>query len=273
MPFRSHLGRSLDVSNRFNAIMIVTVVAAVVAALVLWLGGEPGTVFLAPAHVFAVWALLREIDPDHPGVALVAGAAAGAWVFRDGPLISVLAVGGLVVAARIVTSTTGRRPLPTDLAVVSLGGIAIGFTVEGWIAGFGIAIALYLDDRLSSGQRTMQVVASAVTAIGTTVVATLAGAFPEQIPKVAPVLTVAAGVIALLLVAREPARPVSVVDARHGALVETGRLHASRTLVGLLVFSMTLLVGADAEGVLGVVFGLALAVGSNEFALVRRRER
>lgn len=253
--------------------MVLTVVVAGVAALVLWLGGEPGTVFLAPVFVFATWALLREIDPDHPLVALVAGAAGGAWVFRDGPLVSVLAVGGLVVAARIVTGSTGRRPLGTDLAVVAVGGIAIGFTVEGWVAGFGVAIALYLDNRLSGSPRGMQVAASAVTAIGTTVVATAAGAFPEAIPRVAPVLTVAAGVIALLLVAREPARPVSVVDARHGSLIETGRLHASRTLIGILVFAMTLLVGADAEGAVGVIFGLALAVISNEVALVGRRER
>ncbi len=253
--------------------MVATVIVAGVAALVLWLGGEPGAIFLAPVFVFATWALLREIDPDHPHIALVAGAAAGAWVFRDGPLISALAVGGLVVAARIVTASTGRRPLPTDLAVVAAGGIAIGFTPEGWIAGFGIAIALYLDDRLSGSPRGMQVGASAVTAIGTTVVATAAGAFPEAIRRVIPVLAVAAGVIALLFVAREPARPTSVVDARHGALIETGRLHASRTLIGILVFAMTLLMGADAEGVVGILFGLTLAVVSNEVALVRRRER
>jgi hypothetical protein len=271
MPFRSHVGRSLDLTNRTNLVMLGMSAGLAVVAVVLWLGGSPGSVFLAPVHGFLVWALVREIDPDHPWVALVAGAGAGAWAFRGGPMVSALAVAGVMVGARLVSGTTGRRPLPTDLAVLAVAAAAIGFTIEGWVAGFGLAVAFYLDDRMSGQSRGAQIAAAAVSAIGVTLVATLTGAFPEAIPAIDRSLVLAAGIIALTMVVREPAEPLSVVDARHGARIEGRRLHTARTLSGVLAFAITLVVGARAPGMAGVLFGLLLAIASNEWEIRRRR--
>jgi hypothetical protein len=270
MNFRTHLGRSLDFSYKSNVALVALVGLAAGVALVLWLNGSPAEVFWAPLDLYILWVLLREVDPDHNWTALFAAAGAGVWSLALQPRASALAIGGLAMAARITTSTTGRRPLPTDLTVVAAIGIAISFTIEGFIAGFAIAIAIYLDDRLFGESRGMQVAAAAVTAIGAAVVATAARAFPQTLPEIVPYMAIATGVVALLLVLRDPAPPISQVDARHAAFIREDRLHASRALVGLAVFAMTLLVGQDSVELAPVLGGLLLVLISNEVERVRR---
>lgn len=271
MPIRTHIGRHFEPRNPSNLAMAILVLLATGAALVLWLNASPISVFLAPVYVFLVWALLREIDPDNAWTSLVASAGAGAWVLAELPTVSALAIAGLMLAARLVGETTGRRPLPVDLAVVSVGGIAIGFTPEGWVAGFGIAIAIYLDDRLSSASsRGMQIAAAAATATGTTIVGAAAGSFPSALPQILPAVVIPVGLLALLLVVREPPVPTSQVDARHGAFMRLDRIHASRSLVGVLVFAMALLLGPEAEAVVPVGVALLLALVSGEFERIRR---
>lgn len=273
MDFRSHLARSLDPRIRSNLLLIVLILIAAGIAFFLWLGGEPAEVFLAPVFTFVIWALLREVDPDHDWVALVGGALAGVWVLAGGAVMSVWPLAGLVFAARIITSTTGRRSLVLDLIGVSLFGIAIALTVAGWMAGFGIALALYLDDRFRGENRLQVIAASALTAAGATVVASLSNTFPETFPEVVQYVAVAAGLVVLILVVREPATPISQVDARHAAFLDKTRLHVSRSVTGILVFLMTILTGAAGEGIIVVIGALALAVISNEVELLRRRGR
>jgi hypothetical protein len=249
---------------------VLTLVTAVVA-IVLWLNGETGTIVLSPVYAFGIWALVREIDPDHHWTALVGAGLAALWALTGGNVFSVFALAGLALASRIATSTTGRQPLPTDLLGVAVFGIGIGFTVEGWVAGFGIALAIYLDDRFAERSRLVGVGASAATAIGTTVVATLTSAFPERLPDIDQGIAIAAGVTALVLLVREPESPISQVDARHAAFIERGRLHASRSLVGVLTFLMAVLAGVEADGLIVVIAALILVIGSNEVELLRRR--
>ncbi|MGD2059791.1 MAG: hypothetical protein PVF87_02900 [Acidimicrobiia bacterium] len=271
MPIRSHLGRPLDIRLRSNLILIAIVLITGAVAIALWVAGKPAElIFFAPAQAFVIWALMREIDPDHDWSALVAGAAAGAWVLTGGPYISVLAIGALMLAARLVTESTGRRPLAIDLVAMALAAV-IAFTVTGWVAAFGLAIALYLDDRFAPESRRLQIGISALTAVGATVVASLTGAFPHTLPGLSPYVAVTSGLLALLLVAREPVAPISQVDARHKAFVSEERLHASRSLVGILVFGMSLLIGRDAEGLVPVLAALGLAVIANEVERIRRR--
>jgi zinc transporter ZupT len=150
------------------------------------------------------------------------------------------------------------------MAAVSVIGVAIGFTVAGWVAGFGVALALYLDDRFAPASRGIQLGAAAVTAIGATVVAAAAGAFPETMPAIVPYVTVAAGLLALGLVVREPSPPTSRVDARYAAPLDQTRLHVSRTTIGVLVFLMTTFLGAETEQLLPILGALLLVVISNE---------
>jgi hypothetical protein len=271
MDFRSHLARPFDSRLRSNQALIALLVATGGAGLVLWLSGRPGTLLLAPIHVFLIWALLREIDPDHQWTAILGGVLTGVWVLTGGPIAPAWATAGLMLAGRITTSTTGRRLLFVDLAAVSFLGTVIGFTVEGWAAGFGIALALYLDDRFRGDDRFPAIAAAALTAAGTTVVATATGAFPATLPDVTQYLAVAAGLAALLLLTRDPALPASTVDARHAAFIDQARLHFSRSIVAVLVFLTTILTGPDAEGMAVIIAALGLAVVSNEVESIRRR--
>lgn len=239
----------------------------------LWLGGEPGSIALSPVYAFLVWALVREIDPDHNWTALAAAAFTAAWALLGQPVVSGFAIGGLMVAARIATSTTGRRPLLVDLVGATVFGIVIGYGVAGWVAGFGIAIAIYLDDRLSGDNHLAAVAAAAITAIGTTVVATASDSFPDRLPDIVEWVTIAAGVAVLLLIAREPAPPISQVDARHAAFIEQTRLHTSRSLVGCLVFLMSILTGQESVGLIVIIVAMGLVVISNEVELLARRRR
>ncbi|HWB89867.1 MAG TPA: hypothetical protein VG872_11770 [Acidimicrobiia bacterium] len=264
MPFRSHLARSFDFALRSNQAIAAIVALAAVAGVVVWVGGEPAEVLLAPVHAFTLWALVREIDPDHQWSALLAAVSVAVWALVGGPVGSPLPAGGLAVAGRLMTATTGRRPLLLDMAAVSVIGVAIGFTVAGWVAGFGVALALYLDDRFAPASRGIQLGAAAVTAIGATVVAAAAGAFPETMPAIVPYVTVAAGLLALGLVVREPSPPTSRVDARYAAPLDQTRLHVSRTTIGVLVFLMTIFLGAETEQLLPILGALLLVVISNE---------
>lgn len=263
----------MDVRSPSNVILGVLTLITAGIAVFLWLNDgfeESAEILLAPVHTFVIWALVREIDPDHNWAALAAATLTAVWVLTGGTVASALAIAGLMLGARIVTSTTGRRPLPVDLAFVSVFGIAIGFSVEGWVAGFGIALAIYRDDRFAGESRPMAVGASAATAIGTTIVATLANAFPERLPDIDQGMAIAAGLAALALIAREPAAPISQVDARHAAFIYKPRLYVSRAIVAILAFLMTLLTGADALGMIVVVAAMVLVFVSNEIELLRR---
>lgn len=273
MQFRSHLGRPVDLRVPSNRLVALLSVVAAAGAVVLWLSGEPSEILLAPIHVFLIWALLRELDPDHDWTALVAAGAAGAWALAGWPTASLLAVGGLMLAARVLAETTGRRPLTTDLVVVAAGATAIGFTVEGWIAGFTIAVALYIDDRLAEESRPSQLWAAAFAAAGTTVVATLTSGLPSPPISVSRYVVILAGVLGLLLVLREPSVPRSHVDRRKGGQVSPVRLHLARSTVGVAVFTAALLTGAEADGLSTILVAISMAVISNEIELARSHTR
>jgi hypothetical protein len=159
----------------------------------------------------------------------------------------------------------------TDLVALLIAGLA-AYRVEGWVAAFGLAIALYLDDRFAESPRPAQIWVSAGIAAGATLMATLTDAFPDTVPGIHPVIAIVAGTLALALVVREPAEPISQVDARHKSFMSQDRLHASRSLLGVLVFAISLLTGDNAEGLVPTLAALLLVVISNEVELVRRRK-
>lgn len=273
MDFKTHFGRPFDFRHRSNLLIAIIVVLSGGVALVLWLSGSPGSVGLAPVFAFLLWALLREIDPDHQWPAIIGALLGSVWLLGALPFPSVLATGGLVVMTRIATSTTGRRLLASDLAAAAVFAVVIGFTVEGWAAGFGIAFAIYLDDRFRGENRIPAMATAALAAVGTTVVASTTGAFPDTIPAVTQYVAVAAGLASLALLLREPEEPTSRVDARHAAFIDRARLHASRAALGVLVFLTTVLTGPDAAGLLLVITAMWLAVLSNELESIRRRQK
>jgi hypothetical protein len=271
VAFRSRVFRPLDLRRPANLAILGLAAAAGVTSGVLWLGGADGAVLLAPGHVFVVWALLREIDPDHELPALAAGAVAGTWVLLGRPGVPVLALVGLLMAARLVVGTVGRRPYTTDLVGLAALATAISYTRTGWVAGFGLALAIYIDDRMAEESTTRAVVCAGVGALGASVVATAARAFPTQVPDVDPLVVTGIGLVALACILRLPPTPISLVDSRMKTPIGADRLHAGRSLVGVLVFVAALLAGAEVQTLYPLVAALVLALGSAEVEAARRR--
>lgn len=244
---------------------------ASIAGLAVWLTGGEMTALWAPVHTFLAWALVRELDPDHESTALIAGFATGLWILGGFQVVGALTLLGLMLAARVVVRTTGRKPLVTDLVMLGLFAAAISFTVTGWVTGFGLAVAIYIDDRMSREPGTAAALTAAFAALGSSVVATLNQVLPQQMPDIRPLLVVGVGVLALIAVIREPEVPTSLVDSRMKTPIGQARLHTGRGLVGVLMFVATFLVGPNALAMGPVVIAVALVLVSNEIERLRRR--
>ncbi len=266
MAFRSHLLRPFDLRLVSNRLLFVMVGAIGLLSGYRWLGGEDVDVLWAAPHAGLVWALTRELDPDHDWSALVAGAGAGLWFVLGRPGAPVVTILGLMLAARVVVSTTGRRPLPTDLITMALVAVAISYTATGWVAGCGLALALYVDDRLAEGNNQVAVLASIGGALGASVVATISGALPKQAPNIDPVAVAVVGALALIAIIRQPATPLALVDSRMRFSIPVERLHTGRTLVGVLLFVASALAGEQASMLYPLAGAMALALITAELS-------
>ena len=274
MVFRSHLTRPLDPRSPSNAaISGLTLLAAAIAGVLALAGDRTLWLpMLAAGATFLTWALGRELDPDHQLTALIAAVPAGSLVLL-GHEVSILVTLTVMMTARLVVATTGRTPLPGDLAAMVVLAGAVSFTPLGWVAGFGLAVAIYLDDRMAETHFGRATVAAIGAAVASTVVATLTDALPGALPPVRPMLILALGALALIAVARDPVAPSSFVDSRRKSLLVPERLHAGRALVGLVLFFGGLL-DSNQNVVLGTMaLALALALGADATERVRRGRR
>lgn len=267
--FRTHLGRPLDLSLTSNRLIIGATAVTAAAGGALWLWGDVPDAWLAPAHTFIVWALVRELDPDRHMTALLAGVVAGSWLLLGFDSMSALALGGLLLAGRIALNPVGLELLNTDLVAMALAATVVSFTAAGWVAGAGIAVAIYMDARMSEEPRPASVAASAGAAIGATAVATITDALPDSLAGVDPLIVVSIGLIVLIVVVRDPLTVLSSVDHSDQRRMSTERLHASRVLVAVLVFVAALLMLGDATGLIPVIIAFALVLASEELKRVR----
>jgi hypothetical protein len=202
-----------------------------------------------------------------PAIALAV--LAGAWALLGYGTV-LLPFVGLLMAARIVVETTGRRPLPTDLAGLAVLATVMSFTPLGWMVGFGLAIAIYIDDRMSEEPTRAGLLAALGAAIGSTVVASLSGAFPQSFEVTRPLLIAALGVLALITVIREPLAPASFVDSRSKKFLRKDRLQAGRALCAIVLFVGALISGAGAPDVLPMALVVAFSLASSEIERSRR---
>ncbi len=230
---------------------------------------EPLLAIEAGGYAFLGWALARELDPDRQVPALVLAVLSAAWALLGYGTV-MLPFAGVLVAARLVVETTGRRPLPTDLAVLALFATVISFTPLGWVAGFGLAVAIYVDDRLSDEPTRAALYAAIGAAVGSTIVASLSGAFPRSAPIVRPLLIAALGLMALIATVREPLDPVSFVDSRSKRFLRKDRLHAGRAICAIVLFLGALISGESALDVLPMALVVAFALASSEVERTRR---
>ena len=271
MAFKSHVVRGFDVSSLSNRLMFGLIAITGVASVAVWISGGDIAVLWAPVQTFLVWALVRELDPDHDSTALFAGLVAGLWILAGFDVGGTLPAIGLLMAARVVVNTTGRRPLVWDLAALGVFAAVISFTAAGWVAGFGLAIAIYIDNRMAQKHTTAGALTAALAALGASAIASLSQVFPQQMPDISQLLVLMIGVLALAAVVREPKPPTSLVDSRRKTPISQDRLHAGRGLIGVLVFGAAFLAGSDAAAMGPTVIALTFVLISNEIERIRRR--
>jgi hypothetical protein len=271
MAFRSHVMRSLDVKDRSNQLILALtgLSLAVGLALVVTTDASAWMPVVAAASTFVTWALTREIDPDRAVTALLAGAFAGVWVV-GGFDVALLPLVGMLAASRLLLESTGRRPLLSDLVVIAVLASAISFTPAGWATGFALALAIYVDNRLAEESTTLAMTVAIVAALGASAVASLTGAFPQEIPEINQLLTVLLGLLALLTLIREPPEPTSQVDSRRKTFLKSERLSASRVSAALILFAAALLTGEQGTGLVPAAVALALSLASSEAERIYR---
>ena len=269
--FRSHIGRGVDLTLLSNRTIVALTAVALIAGLVLVFANDASVWLpvIAAGTTYLVWALARELDPDRNLTAVVAAVLSTVWVLA-GYDVALLALGGMILVGRLLVETTGRRPLLTDLAVVAVVATVIAFTPAGWVTGFGLAVAIFVDDRMATEHNSRTIVVAVVAALGASVVATLADAIPQGIPEVRPGLAIPLGLLALITVAREPPQPTSQVDSRRKTFLKPGRLHAARIAIALILFGAALVSGDDGTALIPATIALALSLASSEAERVRR---
>ena len=270
MAFRSHLGRGLDMglpSNR--AIVALTLLAGAGSAIVVWSGGDR-SVLLAPLHTFALWALVREIDPDHNAAALVAAGVGGVWVIAGLGAFGLAVTAGLAVAARVALNSTGQRPLPTDLFGLVVITAAVSLFDPGWVAGFAIAVAIYFDNRRAESWRQTNVLVAVIAGVTATLIGSLMSDLETQALTLRPEIVIPTGILVLIAIVRDPESPLSAVDSRRGGTLDVHRLHAARGITAVAIFLSTVLAGGEAAGMAPAAVAMAVALASNEVERLRR---
>ncbi|HEX6147375.1 MAG TPA: hypothetical protein VF083_11400 [Acidimicrobiia bacterium] len=271
MRFRSHLMRPLDLSDPWNrSVLFLSVVAGAVGAyLTIFEGRDILLAVEAGGSAFLAWALCRELDPDRQAPAVAVAVFCAAWALL-GMETAILPFAALLVVARILVGTTGRRPLPGDLLVVAVGATLVSLTPLGWVMGFGLAVAIYVDERMAEESNRVALLAALAAAVGSSVVTNLSDAFPRTMPTFRPLLISSMGLLALVAVLREPVDPVSFVDSRNKRFLRRDRLHAGRATAGILVVLGAIVSGEAALAIVPMGLVVATALVSTE---LERRKR
>lgn len=147
----THLGRPLDPRYPSNRTILVLGAVATAAGWFRWstdqLWDSLVAAGLVGVLVVMAWAFTREIDPDRPTSATIAGASTlvVAMVVED---IAVLPIVGLMVAGRILIRSTGKPPTALDLIALIAGSFILGRTGAGWVAALVLAFATARDRTL-----------------------------------------------------------------------------------------------------------------------------
>ncbi len=248
MPI-THLGRPIDPRYSSNRAILVIGTAAGVAGFLRW-GGSDIWESLVDAALIGVlvgiaWAFVREIDPDRPTSATVAGllTLAIAMVVES---IPILPMAGLMVAGRILIRSTGKPPTTIDLLVLTAGAFILGRTAAGWVAALVLAFAIARDRTLPGlpASRLARIVVPFLIPVVATVSVLMAS---DEMWSMPPWWMIGIGLAGLVGgVFMPPYLPISRCDLR-GEPLEPRRLQSVRrvTLVGAMLISALGVIGLE----------------------------
>lgn len=261
------LGRAIDLNYPSNVFAVVGAVAASAAAFALSLddglveGAAAGAV--AGIAAFTAWAIGRELDPDHPSTGAVALVMAGVAALLERPAL--LAVFGVLLAARLAVGSTGVRPAPIDRVVLVATAAALGLQPVAWPALVVLVVA--------SAFRERSLPFAVLMALAGTVAAAAFAEAPEWTTPVSGEwawlgAALVAGIVAVALASA----PKSTDDLGRAPLA-LASLRVSRGLAVVAVAGTAALVGGVAAGALAPVSGALLAAGGTSLWRLRSRAR
>jgi hypothetical protein len=230
----TRLGRSFSLRHPSHRRLLGLVVLAALLAGVFPQGRAPlGAMAQTGLTVFLLWGLLRELAPDHPGLALWGAAGGGATAIVTGATTAA-ALAGLMLAARIVARSTGAAPLLTDIVAVGAFVTVFARSPLAWASGLAVAAAVALDTCLPRPAPRRHLWLAAIVAAAATTTAGLSGAMRWDAPNGVTLALMAAALAAAIVL--RPAVPVTPDD--RGGTWSPGRLAAARQVtVGALALA------------------------------------
>lgn len=254
------LMRIFDPRIRTHQTIIVIGIAS--GALALAVGNDLLAGARAGIAAGLAWAIARELHPDNNMAALAAGIVGG--IFQA--LVGGVGIGVcylLLVFLRIIVRTTGRAPTTFDLGLNLVVVLVVANTLPGFLAGLGIAVALFLSPILPKpAPNSHRIWAFAYAAIALT---GLVFSPAPQAPEVTGAGWLLFSISMLLSVGLfATTRPKSVGDIDREP-IDGGRLRLARIeLVALMVVIVVTTAGA---GILPTAPALAALIGTGGFGL------
>ncbi len=247
------LGRPIDLRHASNRQAVgLAIVAAVLAAAVALDGqgftAEIGSAALAAgAGTFLAWALGRELDPDAPVTAFVAGLATIATTLWLGSP-NLLMMAGILFIGRVLLRPTGHPPRLLDLAGLLGLGVFLGTRPGGWGIALVLAFALARDRQLPGEHARFARLVAALIAGGATAAAVSTGLDVWSPPTQGAWALLVVGFVAAMSTRSRPSLS-SLADTTREPL-DPRRLASARrvVLVGLLAAAAV----AGQPGIVGV---------------------
>ncbi|MDX1600319.1 MAG: hypothetical protein R3191_02265 [Anaerolineales bacterium] len=266
----SSLGRTLDfrlANHRWMAGLVVLGAAVAAAAellqaqLILDVGIAA---FTTGAAVFLGWAIGRELDPDHPRSALMAGIGSGAAALMVGSP-SIIISGWALVMTRLIARTTGAPAKPLDALGVLGVGVWLGLERTPVFTGL-TALGLAIDGWLAPSQR-RQKLAAVVAALLTPATGYWTPLVSQETQSLAPLVLVVFVVLFGLFFALPVGRgAVQAVGDYTGERLRTRRVRGGQIFAALTVLLLLLIEGFDGLTAAGTLW--AAAAGITAFHLL-----
>ncbi|MPZ51850.1 MAG: hypothetical protein GEU79_03815 [Acidimicrobiia bacterium] len=248
----THLGRIVDLRLLTTRLSLVLVS---VWAVVGYLNEGWAGVFDCGVAAVLGWMLARELDPDHPWIAVLVAALAGApgLVGVDVGLRATLIV---IASARLMVRSTGLAAKLTDIFVVGAVAVAWATGPGGWAVGMGLAVAIALD----AGTDRTRLGLAALIGLGVTAVGALTGGVTStwSTPTLVHLGVVVAG-LGATAIARP--RPLQSVGDYTGEVLDPTRLSIARIIVVGAATLAALAGGGSAVGVTSVIWITVTVVG------------
>jgi hypothetical protein len=254
----THIGRTIDLSYPSNRWAVGLTLVGAVAGLIhpearnpLWAAFQSG------GTVLLTWALTRELDPDRPATSVVAAVAAGVVTIWTGDA-SLIALGGLVAMARILTRSTGSWPLLTDLVIIGAGVGIFARSPLTWATGLAVAAAVALDATMAHPAPRYHVWLAAAIGVAVTLSVVISHALPRfwSPPDTPTVIIAILGTLAGLLT---PVLPLSSFSDFRNTRLDPSRLRAARRLA-VASLALGVIAGGAAGGATSWPAWLALVV-------------